>query len=88
MPGRTDPEQGREEDDRGRMEIQNDEEIQRKIGRLVMGMTIDTREDVAKEIYYNGFYAQDWQEQFATWQEFMASPEFEEECDRLRSKFD
>jgi hypothetical protein len=53
-----------------------------------MGMTIDTREDVAKEIYYNGFYAQDWQEQFATWQEFMASPEFEDECDRLRSKFD
>jgi serine protease inhibitor len=53
-----------------------------------MSLTIDTREDVAKEIYFNGFYAQDWQEQFPTWQEFMNSPEFEEECDRLRSKFD
>lgn len=88
LPGRSDSKSGGKKYVCGGMEIQNDEEIQRKIGRLVMSMTIDTREDVAKEIYYNGFYAQDWQEQFATWQEFMVSPEFEDECDRLRSKFD
>lgn len=52
-----------------------------------MSITIDTREDVAKEIYFNGYYATEYQTQFKTWQEFMDSPEFEEECDRLRSKF-
>jgi hypothetical protein len=53
-----------------------------------MSMTMDTREDVAKEIYFNGYYAIEYQAEFPTWQEFMASPDFEYECDRLRSKFD
>lgn len=53
-----------------------------------MSLVLDTKEELAKEIYYSGFYAKDWQEQFKTWHEFMCSPEFEEECDRLRSKFD
>jgi hypothetical protein len=53
-----------------------------------MSYTIETKEETAQEIYYNGYYAKDFQEQFATWQEFMSSPEFEEECDRLRNKFD
>jgi len=52
-----------------------------------MSYTIETREETAQEIYYNGFYAQDWQEQYATWQEFMMSEDFEFECDRLMSKF-
>jgi hypothetical protein len=52
-----------------------------------MSCVIETREEVAKEIYHNGFYAHDWQEQYATWQEFMLSEDFEFECDRLMSKF-
>jgi len=52
-----------------------------------MSYTIETREETAQEIYYNGFYAQDWQEQYPTWQEFMLSADFEDECDRLMSKF-
>jgi hypothetical protein len=52
-----------------------------------MSYVIETTEEVAQEIYHNGFYAKDWQEQYATWQEFMRSEDFENECDRLRSKF-
>jgi serine protease inhibitor len=52
-----------------------------------MSMTIDTKEELAKEIYFNGYYSKDWQEQFPTWQEFMDSEDFDDECLRLRSKF-
>jgi hypothetical protein len=52
-----------------------------------MSMVTDTKEDMAKEIYLNGFYAKQWQEQFSTVEEFMDSAEFEDECARLRSKF-
>ena len=52
-----------------------------------MSYVIETTEEVAQEIYHNGFYAKDWQEQYDTWQEFMRSEDFENECDRLQSKF-
>jgi hypothetical protein len=52
-----------------------------------MSMILDTKEDLAKEIYFNGYHSKDWQEQFSTWQEFMDSEDFDQECERLRSKF-
>ena len=54
---------------------------------MCMSYTIETREETAQEIYYNGFYATYFQEQYPTWQEFMLSDDFDNECDRLRSKF-
>jgi hypothetical protein len=52
-----------------------------------MSYVIETTEEVAKEIYHNGFYADYFQDLYPTWQEFMRSEDFENECDRLRSKF-
>jgi MoaA/NifB/PqqE/SkfB family radical SAM enzyme len=53
-----------------------------------MSITVDTKEDLAKEIYYNGVAAVEWQMFYPTWQEFMDSEDFDDECLRLRSKFD
>ena len=52
-----------------------------------MSMVMDTKEDLAKEIYFNGYYSKEWQESYPTWKDFMDSEDFDEECDRLRSKF-
>ena len=52
-----------------------------------MSVVLETKEEVAQEIYYNGFHAREWQEQYPTWQEFMLSDDFNEECNRLMSKF-
>ena len=52
-----------------------------------MSYTIETREETAQEIYHNGFYAKDFQKQYPTCEEFMSSEDFEDECDRLQSKF-
>ena len=52
-----------------------------------MSYTTETREETAQEIYHNGFYAKYFQEQYPTWQEFMLSADFEDECERLMSKF-
>jgi len=54
---------------------------------MCMSYTLETREETAREIYHNGFYAKYFQEQYATWQEFMLSDDFDHECDRLMSKF-
>ncbi len=45
-------------------------------------------EELAKELWFNGFYAKDFQDEFPTFADFMASDTFTEECNRLRSKFD
>ena len=47
-----------------------------------------TPEELAKEIYFRGFSAKQYQAQYKTWQEFMNSEDFEMEVDRLRSKFE
>ena len=47
-----------------------------------------TPEELAKEIYFRGFSAKEYQAQYKTWQEFMNSEDFEMEVDRLRSKFE
>lgn len=47
----------------------------------------ESREESAREIYFNGWYAKTFQKKYKTWQEFMKSKDFEEECDRLWSKF-
>jgi serine protease inhibitor len=47
-----------------------------------------TKAELAQEIYFNGYFADEYQKQFKTWQEFMASEDFDEECSRLRNKFD
>ena len=52
-----------------------------------MSYVIETTEEVAQEIYHNGFYADYFQDLYPTWQEFMLSEDFENECDRLQSKF-
>jgi len=52
-----------------------------------MSYTIETREETAREIYHNGFYADYFQDLYTTWQAFMLSEDFDNECDRLMSKF-
>ena len=47
-----------------------------------------TPEELAKEIYFRGSGAKEYQAQYKTWQEFMNSEDFEMEVDRLRSKFE
>jgi|KNS12250_AmetaT_FD_k123_245594_1 hypothetical protein len=47
----------------------------------------ESREESAREIYYNGWYRKEFQKKYKTWQEFMKSADFTEECDRLWSKF-
>jgi len=47
-----------------------------------------TPEELAKEIYFKGFSAKQYQAQYKTWQDFMNSEDFEMEVDRLRSKFE
>ena len=47
----------------------------------------ESREEAARESYYNGWYAKTFQKKYKTWQEFMKSQDFTDECDRLMSKF-
>ena len=54
---------------------------------MSMFNTRDTKEDVASEIYYNGYGAEEFRAKYPTWQQFMESEDFEEEMARLRSKF-
>ena len=43
---------------------------------------------LAKEIYDNGYYKDEFQKKYNTWEEFRDSEDFEEEVMRLRSKFE
>ena len=45
------------------------------------------KEELAKEIYYNGSSAKHYQEIYPTWEDFMNSEDFEEENMRLWNKF-
>ena len=53
-----------------------------------MSYPYDTREDVAREIYSNGWHSEEFRKLYPTWQDFMESDDFNEEMDRLRSKFE
>jgi hypothetical protein len=48
----------------------------------------DHKEDLAKELYYNGSFKEEIQSKFKTWEDYMASEEFEEDAARLMSKFE
>ena len=45
------------------------------------------KEELAKEIYYNGSSAKHYQKMYPTWEDFMNSEDFEEENMRLWNKF-
>ena len=53
-----------------------------------MSYPYDTREDVAREIYSNGWHSEEFRKLYPTWQDFMESDDFDEEMHRLRSKFE
>ena len=48
-----------------------------------MSYPYDTREDVAREIYSNGWHSEEFRKLYPTWQDFMESDDFNEEMDRL-----
>ena len=53
-----------------------------------MSYPYDTREDVSREIYSNGWHSEEFRKLYPTWQDFMESDDFDEEMHRLRSKFE
>ena len=53
--------------------------------------SVDTNfdpDELAKEIYFNGWYKDEFQKKYKTWQEFQDSEDYDEEVMRLRSKFE
>lgn len=48
----------------------------------------DYKEELAKEIYYNGYYAKEIQTQYPKFENYLNSEDFEEDAQRLRNKFE
>ena len=48
----------------------------------------DYKEELAKEIYYNGYYAKEIQTQYPKFEDYLNSEDFDEDAQRLRNKFD
>jgi hypothetical protein len=47
-----------------------------------------SREELAKEMYFNGSHADELQIEYETWEDYMNSDDFEEDSNRLRNKFE
>ncbi len=73
-------------------EFDSMEELQKHQMELIKDESVDplrsdrgAKEELAKEIYYNN---DEYQKMYPTWEDFMDSEDFDEENNRLRSKFE